>query len=74
VTLGETGILSESYRLISRWVDVSPTPPMGLQEGRPLKEIEEIGMRRILTVAFRTLDGVAELFETASQKRPQARA
>jgi hypothetical protein len=31
-------------------------------------------MRRILTRTFRTLDGVAELFETASQKLPQARA
>jgi hypothetical protein len=47
---------------------------MGLLEGRPLKEIEEIGMRRIQMGMFTTLEEVAELFETASRKLPQARA
>jgi hypothetical protein len=74
VILGEAGILSDAYRLISRLVDVSPTRPMGLLEGRPLKEIEEIGMRRIQMGMFTTLEEVAELFETASRKLPQARA
>jgi hypothetical protein len=47
---------------------------MGQQEGRRLKEIEEIGMRRIQMGMFRTLDGVAKLFGTAPRKLLQARA
>ncbi|MGA7860705.1 MAG: hypothetical protein WCB19_02470 [Thermoplasmata archaeon] len=68
------GILSLTYRFISRLVDVSPILPSGLQEGRPLKEIEELGMKKVLMVMFITLDGVAEFLERASPKLAKSRA